>query len=386
MSSIITIGVIIVLISFISYKWDLWSVKKVQYKRYFDKNKAFEGDVLTLTTEIINKKLLPLPWIEVVTHIPDSIVFDNQKVKSIRYTRKKLYSIITSLFSFQRVRKTDTFKCIRRGYYNFNDDIKIITGDYFGMSNGKLILKHPIELTIYPKVQPLETLIIPYKRPQGEISVKRWILEDPMQIVGVRQYTNRDSFNSIDWKATAKLNSLHVKKYDFTAEPSVTVFLNVQTNKIHWVENDAEFIENGIRIAASITNKGIKEKVPIGFASNAYLKGYKNNDFISPSSNKKQEMLILDSLARISYERQIPIEKLVSSKAKLMGNNNVIIIITSFISDELKKELNYLAKSRYIIKIILPNNNLNLVGLHKNIEIMYSKTEEKITVSEGGVV
>lgn len=375
MNQIVTIITIIFILGLISSKWDVWSVKKIEYKRYFDRNRVFEGENVILTTEIINKKLLPLPWIQVLTTIPKEIIINNVDNNELYYNGEKGHCITTSLFSYQRVKKKDKFCFKKRGYYTFNDDIEITIGDFFGIIPGRISLKHPNEIIVYPKVEPLEKLIISMKKPQGDISIKRWIMPDPTQIIGVREYTTSDSFNTIDWKVTAKLNSFHVKKFDYNSESSLMIFLNVQTNKILWMGNNTEYIEKGVKIAASIASKAILEKIPVGFSCNSYPNGSK---FIIPRHNKVQESIILEALAKVSYHSQVPIEKLINKNTKILGKENTLVIITALISEELQKNINYLSYSGYIIKIVLLHNNVKLPRLHKNIEIILCNIEDNV--------
>lgn len=380
MFQILTIIVIIFVIGLISSKWEVWSVKKLQYKRYFDKNRVFEGENITLTTEIINKKFLPLPWIEASTNIPNGVMINNvdDEYKEDNYDEENEYCIVTSLFSYQRVKRKDKFSSKKRGYYRFNDYIEISIGDYFGIKYGSKLLNHPVELIVYPKVEPLEKLIVSQKKPQGDISIRRWIMPDPTQIIGVREYTNSDSFNTIDWKATAKLNRLHVKKFDYNSESSLMIFLNVQTSKVQWMGNDNEYIEKGIKIAASIASKAISEKIPTGFSCNAYSSGSKNDSFIIPRHNKSQEVIILEALAKVTYLTQLPIEKLISKGNNILGKETTLVIITSFLSEELEKNINYLSYSGYIIKIVLLHNSVKLPYINKNIEIFSCEVEDDI--------
>lgn len=376
MNQIVTIITIIFIFGFISSKWHIWSVKKLEYKRYFDRNRVFEGENVILTTEMINKKLLPLPWIQVSTSIPKEIIVNNVANNENNSNGKKDYYITTSLFSYQRVKKKDKFYFKKRGYYTFNNNIEITIGDYFGFSSpGSITLNHPNKLIVYPKVEPLEKLIISMKKPQGDISIRRWIMPDPTQIIGVREYTTSDSFNTIDWKVTAKLNSFHVKKFDYNSESSLMIFLNVQSNKKDWMGNNTEYIEKGIKIAASISSKAILEKIPVGFSCNAYLNGSKNDSFIIPRHNKVQESIILEALAKVTYHSQLSFEKLINKNTKVLGKENTLVIITSIISEELQKNINYLSHSGYIIKIVLLHNNVKLPHLHKNIEIFLCNIE-----------
>ncbi len=63
----------------------------------------------------------------------------------------------------------------------------------------------------------------------GDISVNRFIFEDPMLTVGFSEYTGREPMRDISWTQSARLGRMMVKNYDHTVDLSVTILLNVQS-------------------------------------------------------------------------------------------------------------------------------------------------------------
>ena len=57
----------------------------------------------------------------------------------------------------------------------------------------------------------------------GDISVRRFILEDPLLTVGFREYTGREPMKSISWTQSARVGRPLVKQYDHTVDATVTV-------------------------------------------------------------------------------------------------------------------------------------------------------------------
>ena len=62
----------------------------------------------------------------------------------------------------------------------------------------------------------------------GEISVRRFICEDPSLVLGYREYTGTEPLKSISWTQTAKTGHLMVKKHDFTVDTDVAVVFDVE--------------------------------------------------------------------------------------------------------------------------------------------------------------
>lgn len=371
MGMIITTFIFIVIMLRILDKWECISFKNLEFKRYFDKERVFVGEAVRLTTEITNNKLLILPWIEINSNIPKDIDFKDQRMIEYNNKSERIYKVITSLLSYQRIKKHNTIYCKKRGYYSFHDT-RMSVGDFFGFAVAEKEIHYPMNLIVYPEVKPLSHLIIPFKSIQGEISVRRWLIPDNIAVIGAREYTSYDSFNTIDWKATARTSKLHVKKLDYTADPSLVVLLNVQTNDIYWKDVNPELIENGIDIATSMVQKSIDEKVNVGYSSNAFFYGDTRNIFIKPNNGRNQRMLIFDALAKTSYLPLDSFDMFLSKNIKLLDKNNIIILITAHISKELTKQINWMIKMRYHLKLILLDNDLNTEDLNKEVDIIYS--------------
>jgi len=60
----------------------------------------------------------------------------------------------------------------------------------------------------------------------GDVSVRRFILPDPVLTIGTRDYTGREPLRDIHHAQSARRNRLVVRQYDYTLEPAVTVLLN----------------------------------------------------------------------------------------------------------------------------------------------------------------
>lgn len=356
---------------YISNRWENIALRKLEYKRYLDKERVFVGEPVRLTTEITNDKLLILPWIEINADIPKEIDFKDQRVMEYNSKSEKIYKVVTSLISYQRIKKHNIIYCTKRGYYSFRD-IEMSVGDLFGFATAVKEIHYPMKLIVYPEVKPLNMLIMPFKSIQGQVSVRRWIIPDNIAVIGAREYTPYDSFNTIDWKATARTNKFHVKRLDYTADLSAIIFLNVQTSDIYWQNVNTDLIEKGIDVAASITDRAIDEKVDIGYSSNAFFYGDKNDIFIKPKNGRNQKMFIFDALAKTSYLPVDSFDVFLNESIRFIDKNNVIILITAHISSDLVGTIKKLTKIDYCIKLILLDNKIRIEGLPKEVEVIYS--------------
>jgi uncharacterized protein (DUF58 family) len=100
----------------------------------------------------------------------------------------------------------------------------------------------------------------------GDVSVRRFILEDPILTTGFRDYTGREPMRAISWTRTAQSGSLQVKQYDYTAERHVMVLLNTEGA-------DEKQLEECLRLTRSVCEKLEQQKIPYGFCTNTNLPG-----------------------------------------------------------------------------------------------------------------
>lgn len=355
--------------------WMRIAAKGLSYEIYLDKRSAFVGHEINIVTKFYNKKIIPIPWIKIEIPVSVRFQFNDCKVEYVD-NMVNLFKIVTSLGAFKRIKRYNSFKCSKRGVYKIKAG-KFIIGDFLGIDKVTLGIKINHELIIYPKIKNVFELIDTYKTYQGDISVRRWIVDDPLQVIGVRKYSVSDSFNIIDWKATAKNNELYVRKFDFTSEPSIMMILDVQTQSIRWMGSNYDLIEKGIDIVASIMDKALKERIPIGYTANAAFQNEQKDIFIHPSNNSSQRNKILEALAKTTYTKTYNLKALIDEKINELNKNCTIVLLISYTSSELIKTLNSYSNLGYNFKIILLDNRCNVAGISKMIDIIHSVEESE---------
>ena len=64
----------------------------------------------------------------------------------------------------------------------------------------------------------------------GNVSVRRFLHEDPTMLLGYRDYTGREPMKQISWFQTAKAGHLTVRVLDHTVEQNVTLVVNMEAS------------------------------------------------------------------------------------------------------------------------------------------------------------
>lgn len=362
-----TILVIVIILYILGAYWEKISTKNVFLDAYSNKFRINENDKIQLIIEISNKKIVLLPIIKIILNVPSNLKKENYSLNSSSNKNTYDYKMITSLLSFQKVKRRTEFIAVKRGYYLL-DDITIELVDLFGISKSYLKFQNKIHFIVHPKPDNLQNLLLESTNMNGEEIVRRWIIPDPILYSGTRQYTLGDSYKDIDWKATAKLGDVHVKKYDYTSDPSIIIFFDVSVYKSMFCI-DEEYVEKSIKIMASIINEVNKLNIPIGLSSNAFIK-YLNKDMIFPNTGEDHIRNLYDFLACLAPYNYKKIDYLINKYiVNCLGTNNIILIIYE-LTIELYDIIYSLIKHNNKIKLIIyKKNDLNLN--HSNITISY---------------
>lgn len=99
----------------------------------------------------------------------------------------------------------------------------------------------------------------------GELSVNRYLYEDPILTAGYRPYTSGDPMRSIAWKQSVRGQGLMVKKWDYTTEPRAVVLVHADTKDY----DHPEPAELCYSMARTICRRLEEKAVSYRFAANA---------------------------------------------------------------------------------------------------------------------
>lgn len=124
-------------------------------------------------------------------------------------------------------------------------------------------------LYVYPRPFYSNALKLSLQNLNGEILVKRHLLEDPFEYRGIREYQAFDDIRSVNWKATAKTGELKVNQKNYTAMETIRIFLNVEDSGVRKKPREVEaafrivmglassFLSQGRKVACYTNGKDI---------------------------------------------------------------------------------------------------------------------------------
>lgn len=368
---LIGLCLIILFISLINNLTKNHGFDNLEVNRYFTERRISEGDTAELNYVITNDKLYPVWFIDVSEDMSAGAVLMEGQAEN----GGAQFCMSLSLMPFQRASETVRLLFEKRGRYILRT-LSVTIGDPFAINTYSKHYDDMTEILVYPRIYRLSDLIVDSSDPQGDVSVTRWIIDDPILTMGIREYVPGDSLRNVSWKATARNNKIMVRLFDHTSTEKVLIMLNIETSIPFWADIDEEKIEDAIHIAASLCSELLRSGVPTGLICNGSVSksgGYRVD--IPPSASPRQFAEIMDALAGINYLCSMPFHDMVFQKAYIPDRDTSYIIITAIVSEQLARCMERFISMGAGISVILLNGS-EVYRIPKGVKIHVSKQGE----------
>lgn len=334
--------------------WDRYCLAGLEFCRKLDRTLYAFGDTLDLQVEVINRKVLPLAWVELEDEVPrdlppkQGIVYPSHKANRLNLGAN------LALRPYERVRKHYKLSCLHRGEYELGPG-RLRTGDLFGIVSRSVELREGTRFVVLPRVVPLERLGLPAQQPLGEVRTQSWIYDDPSRIAGVREYRPGDSLRRIHWSATARTQQLQSRVYEATTGQKLALFLNLHTipGVVWGLDYDEDVLEFSIMTAASIASWADD----MGYGMGLFANGWKMKSglayvSIRPSAGAHNLGTILEALGRLQPSAVIPFERLLRLEESKLDYGTTIVVVSGVVSDSLAEALRTLRSKGFAVVLV----------------------------------
>lgn len=253
---------------------------------------AFSGEEIPAKITFTNQSRIPIPWL----HVQDRIPFGLRE--------EPTYRSVLGVGGQAKATYDYSLRASKRGYYEVGP-MNLHTGDLFGFASTDWEENGTTEVIVYPQVVALETLGLPSRSPFGTQRSRQRLFEDPARVAGVRNYAAGDSFRSIHWKASAREDSLLVKKLDPAIARNVTIVLDLNKNA-YPIASAVGSSEWAIVVTASIASHLITEqRQQVGVMTNGQdSKNEAPTVPLSARTGRGHLINILSALARIEMSNR----------------------------------------------------------------------------------
>ncbi len=254
---ILGIGIVasvLVLLQYLVYK-KLWD-KNLYVSVFFQQKGISEGEQGEIIEIIENRKRLPLTMLKVKFQTSRYLGFlDAIGSKTTdQYYRNDVFQVGAG----EKITRTLRFVGKKRGYYHIKN-IDLVASDLFFINENLKSMATEHYLYVYPKMFHSEDFRRSLQKLNGEIIVKRHMLEDPFEYRGIREYHPYDDIRSVNWKATARTGALKINQKNYTAMQTIRIFLNLEDDGVLKKEKEVEAaMQIAMGIARFFLAQGIK--------------------------------------------------------------------------------------------------------------------------------
>ncbi len=335
---LLVVGSMVIVMALTARLWEKYAFRRVTHQRTLSQTRAFIGDTLDYTVTLINDKVLPLIWVDMEDPFPEGLELIGGKLRGTGVEINRQHSIATSLLPYQKVSWKYTMKCAARGYHRIGP-VRLRSGDIFGFSSVEVHLKDLEHVLVYPRVVDLEELIFPEQHPIGEARGKRPLYQDQSRFLALRDYHPSDPMKHIDWKASARRQSLQTKVFEPVVSLNVLIAMNATTSEHAWQGSNRAFFERTVTAAASVASYCFGNGFSFGLASNA-VASYSGKWLTVPlGSSTSQLTLVLEALALAGPYAVTTLVEVMKGERATLPPGATVVLITSIVTRALVREV-----------------------------------------------
>ena len=334
-----------------SWLWARYSLDRVEYSRTLESARLFSGESVQMHFSVINRKLLPLAWLDVEDQIGDRLELVDRDILPSGVPGVNMLRITTAARWYERITWTIEINCPSRGFHPLGP-VTLRSGDLFGFFNRRETIASEARLTVYPRVVALEDVNIPARHLFGDQRIRRQIITDPSRTAGVRDYRPEDSIRFVDWKATARVQTLQTKVFEPTTEIQFGVFLNLDTFEHYWEGLDYERAEGAIIVAASIAMRALRERHAVGMYANGVVGGSDQALRVRAGRSPSQHEEILAGLAKLSPIASVNFPRLLREETRRFPFGSTIVVVTGIMTDPISAVVAEMASEGHQVVIL----------------------------------
>ena len=266
--------------------WSRWSLARIECSVSVDKCRMFPGENLFLKATVENRKVLPV-WLQVRAPISGFVHGASAETA---------VAAESGLLWYQKAGFRWELAALRRGVHHIGP-VGITAGDLFGFFPKEKEIAETIEVVVYPRLVPLKSLSLPRRDFFGIPGAENPV-EDPVYILGTRDYQHGHPAKYIHWKATARHHKLQEKIFEPSAQEKMLLVVDVGQFARHGAE--AAF-ERMLETVASVAVRLAERGCAVGLVTNGRMTG-EGSSVVSVTRNPRQLTILLDALARVRME------------------------------------------------------------------------------------
>ncbi len=296
--------------------WSGWSLTGIECDARIDRSRVFPGEKIGFRASAKNGKFLPV-WLRIHAPVKGLVRIDLPEAA---------VTAESGLLWYQKAEFRWELSPPCRGVHRIGP-IGITSGDLFGFFPRQKETAETLEVVVYPRLVPLQPPAVPRRDLFGLPGAESPV-QDPVYILGTREYQPGQPAKYIHWKATARHHKLQEKIFAPSTQEKVLLAVDVGPFAVQKAE---EAFERMIETAASVAVRLAARGSAVGLATNGRMTG-DYPSILSVTRNPRQLSALLEALARIRME---PDQDLVDKlRLHLKAPSGVTCLYFSLAEDE----------------------------------------------------
>jgi uncharacterized protein (DUF58 family) len=348
------LALILLLAAGLSKLWERYCFEGLEFRRHLSLRRAAFGDVVELELEIVNRKLLPLAWLEIEDEVPRALPpTRGQVVGSHKPGRALLVSLVAPR-PYERIRRRYQLPCLARGEHQFGP-VRLRTGDLFGLVRRELVLEQLDTLVVCPRLVPLSRAGLPAQQPLGSLRASNRLFEDPSRLAGIRDYRPEDGPRRIHWPASAHAQRLQSKVYEPTSSHKLLICLNVTSldGPVWNPSYDPDVLELNIMTAAAVASWAQLRGHQVGLATNGLHLFSPRPARVEPSAAVDQAIQLQDALGRLQPVATLPFERILADELRRLTFGSSVVVVSAVLTPPVASALLALRRRGHRTLLIL---------------------------------
>lgn len=319
-------------------------------KRTFSKQEFLFHEPVRTQITLSRKHRFPLFYIIVEEVISNSPLFSEQQMKRalVPGFKREL------TFSYE-------ISHMPRGEHHFTG-IRVKTSDLFGLIEKEKQIPIENKIVVYPPFEELQYRPISGSSGQGSAmrAARVYQNEDTSISVGIRSYQPGDRLSLINWKATAKRNSLMTKEFEQHRSHDVMIVMDCTPS--------AQF-ETVVSFTASAVKGIIRSGAQVGLLTT----GDEGRSFrVQGGAGHEQQLFY--HLAAVKAANTVSFASFLENERALVQKSSTLLLVTSQLTEKVTERARYYSSQGQSVIVFLvdgseTNSERRLVGRENGIKV-----------------
>ncbi|RKQ34589.1 DUF58 domain-containing protein [Oceanobacillus halophilus] len=239
--------------------------------------------------------------------------------------------------------------------------IRVRTGDIFGFVKKEQIFTVKNKLVATPNQLPVRITETISNFEQGTVSSISNTITNTNVAAGVREYEPGDRFSWIDWKQTARKNTVMTKEFEQEKSTNILLILD----NCYYASLNPLAYEASVEITLSLVEAIRKKNTEVSLLS---VGGDKQKiSYFPMHQDRVSKNLIADHLTRVHPTGNLPFVRQLKEQIMRIGNGDIVFLITTNMDEEFKQTVQQINRRMKYVQVIYIQSSSYITEIQQQI-------------------